>query len=100
MFENGHKDQWISLAEVNQRQIRLSDGNALPERFEVVDIVIKSGVVDPGIGLCTQSWPPVVSTNEASRALLRPVHPLQQAKNCLSALIYLVYNTSKGAGKM
>ncbi len=46
MFENGHEDQWFSGTNIDQWQIQPADWPALPERFEIPDIIMEGSIID------------------------------------------------------
>ena len=56
VFEDRHKDEWLGIfvACIDDRQIDISYGATLPERFKVVDIVVKERIVDPGVVVSVQ----------------------------------------------
>jgi hypothetical protein len=48
MFENGHNDQRITLTNVNDRNISVTNRHALPQRCEIVYVALKYIIIDKG----------------------------------------------------
>src|SRR5437588_606340 len=63
MFKNGSKDERLSLSYINERQVYVADGCALPEGFDVFHIATERVFINVGTGIVSvraQMLPPAV----------------------------------------